>query len=327
MWGHKFHRGFESHSLRHISIAKQEIQQVSAPPQWLKKRIHITEQIEPMQGLLADLGLHTVCESARCPNIAECFGQGRATFMILGDVCTRNCKFCAVKSGTPSPPESDEPARVAQAVQRLRLRYAVITSVTRDDLPDGGASHFAQTIQQIRETAPKAAVEVLVPDFRGSWEAIQKVVDAEPEVLGHNVETVPSLYETVRPGARYNRSLRLLELVKSLDSRIYLKSGLMLGLGECKKEVTSVLEDLRKVGCDIITLGQYLRPTKAHVQVKRFIPPEEFQDYEALAKQMGFLAVAAGPFVRSSYQAEELWEKARSCRWADHLDSKRGGEA
>ncbi|MCK4591063.1 MAG: lipoyl synthase, partial [Candidatus Latescibacteria bacterium] len=251
------------------------------------------------------------CESARCPNIAECFGQGVATFMILGDVCTRNCRFCAVNSGTPPALDSDEPHRVAQAVQKLDLSYVVITSVTRDDLPDGGAGHFAETIQQIRIAMPHTPIEVLVPDFQGSRGALQTVVGAQPEVLGHNVETVPSLYRTVRPEARYARSLKLLELVKNLDSRIYTKSGLMLGLGESKEEILSVLEDLREAGCDILTLGQYLRPSKTHVEVKRFVPPEEFQEYKTAAVQLGFPAVAAGPFVRSSYRAGEFWEKAR----------------
>lgn len=281
------------------------------PPEWLRKRIHITEQIEPMQQVLTNLGLHTVCESARCPNIAECFGQGTATFMILGDVCTRNCRFCAVKSGTPLPLDSNEPHRVAQAVQRLNLNYVVITSVTRDDLPDGGAKHFAETIHQIRIAMPHTAIEVLVPDFQGSREALQTVVEAQPEVLGHNMETVPSLYRTVRPEAKYARSLRLLELAKDLDSRIYTKSGLMLGLGENREEIISVLEDLREAGCDILTLGQYLRPSKTHLEVKRFVPPEEFKEYETAAVQLGFPAVAAGPFVRSSYRAGEFWEKAR----------------
>ncbi len=281
------------------------------PPEWLRKRIHITEQIEAMQQLLTDLGLHTVCESARCPNIAECFGQGIATFMILGDVCTRDCRFCAVNSGTPLPMDSNEPHRVAQAVQRLNLSYVVITSVTRDDLPDGGAKHFAETIHQIRTVMPQTAIEVLIPDFQGSRGVLQTVVEAQPEVLGHNVETVPSLYRTVRLQAKYARSLKLLELVKKLDPRIYTKSGLMLGLGESKEEIISVLEDLRETGCDILTLGQYLQPSKTHLEVKRFVPPEEFQEYETAAVQLGFLAVAAGPFVRSSYRAGELWEKAR----------------
>ena len=281
------------------------------PPEWLRKRIHITEQIEPMQQVLTNLGLHTVCESARCPNIAECFGQGIATFMILGDVCTRDCRFCAVNSGTPLPMDSNEPHRVAQAVQRLNLSYVVITSVTRDDLPDGGAKHFAETIHQIRTVMPQTAIEVLIPDFQGSRGVLQTVVEAQPEVLGHNVETVPSLYRTVRLQAKYARSLKLLELVKKLDPRIYTKSGLMLGLGESKEEIISVLEDLRETGCDILTLGQYLQPSKTHLEVKRFVPPEEFQEYETAAVQLGFLAVAAGPFVRSSYRAGELWEKAR----------------
>lgn len=231
--------------------------------------------------------------------------------MILGDVCTRNCRFCAVNSGTPPALDSDEPHRVAQAVQKLDLSYVVITSVTRDDLPDGGAGHFAETIQQIRIAMPHTPIEVLVPDFQGSRGALQTVVGAQPEVLGHNVETVPSLYRTVRPEARYARSLKLLELVKNLDSRIYTKSGLMLGLGESKEEILSVLEDLREAGCDILTLGQYLRPSKTHVEVKRFVPPEEFQEYKTAAVQLGFPAVAAGPFVRSSYRAGEFWEKAR----------------
>ncbi len=277
------------------------------PPQWLRKRIHITEQIEPMQRLLRDIGLHTVCESARCPNIAECFGQGTATFMILGNRCTRNCKFCAIESGTPLPPDPQEPRKVAQAVQRLNLQYVVVTSVSRDDLPDGGASHFAQTIQQIRTAMAQTVIEVLVPDFQGSLKAIRTVVEAQPEVIGHNIETVPSLYQQVRPEAEYVRSLKLLESVKRLEPRIYTKSGLMLGLGESRGEVISVLRDLREVGCEILTLGQYLRPSKAHSEIKRFLAPEEFKEYQIVAEQMGFRAVASGPFVRSSYQAKQIF--------------------
>jgi lipoic acid synthetase len=273
-------------------------------PPWLKKKIEFAS-LKAMAAMTRDLRLHTICESAMCPNQSECFGRGTATFLIMGDKCTRNCRFCNVAHGRPEPIDMEEPSRVAQAVEQLGLRYAVITSVTRDDLEDGGAEHFARTIHAIRARNPGTKVEILVPDF---VHAIDRVVEAAPEVINHNVETVPRLYERVRPGADYERSLRLLEKVKAAGGNIRTKSGLMLGLGETREEVLSVMSDLRRVGCDMLTLGQYLAPSKDHLPVESYVHPESFRAYKTTAEDMGFLFVASGPFVRSSYLAE-AWLK------------------
>lgn len=266
----------------------------------------------PDQGVLSRMGkllrglrLRTVCESALCPNIGECFGRGTATFMILGDVCTRGCRFCAVRKGKPAPPDPKEPERVAEAARRLGLKHVVITSVTRDDLPDGGASHFVATIEAVRRRLPDATVEVLIPDFGGSLAALEQVIAAEPEVINHNLETVPRLYPLVRPGADYRRSLGILAWVKRRAPHIVTKSGLMLGLGEYPGEVEEVFVDLRRVGCDMVTLGQYLRPTERQLPVAEFVPPERFEAYKRRGERMGFRAVVSGPLVRSSYRAEE----------------------
>lgn len=261
-----------------------------------------------MKPYLRDLGLHTVCESAMCPNIGQCFGKRTATFMILGDVCTRACRFCAVTKGKPEPLDPTEPGKVAQAVRGLGLRHAVITSVTRDDLPDGGASAFAATIRAIHEQAPDTIVEVLIPDFRGSLEALRTVVEAAPQIINHNLETVPRLYPTVRPQAVYERSLQLLERVKQLDPALPTKSGLMVGLGETRDEVLSVMDDLRAVGCDMLTIGQYLRPSQWHLEVAEFVTPEMFAEYRRLGESKGFKSVASGPLVRSSFNAAEVFE-------------------
>jgi len=258
-----------------------------------------------MEKLLRGLHLHTVCESALCPNIGECFGRGTATFMILGDVCTRGCRFCAVRKGKPAPPDPEEPERVAEAARRLGLKHVVITSVTRDDLPDGGASHFVATIEAVRCRLPDATIEVLIPDFGGSLRALEQVIAAGPEVINHNLETVPRLYPLVRPRADYRRSLGILAWVKRQAPHITTKSGLMLGLGERPHEVEEVLVDLRRVGCDVVTLGQYLQPTERQLPVAEFIPPERFDEYRRQGEKMGFRAVVAGPLVRSSYRAEE----------------------
>jgi len=256
-----------------------------------------------------DLRLHTICESAMCPNQSECFGRGTATFLIMGDRCTRNCRFCNVAHGQPEPIDMEEPSRVAQAIEQLGLRYAVITSVTRDDLEDGGAEHFARTIHAIRALNPGVKVEVLVPDF---VHAIDRVIEAAPEVINHNVETVPRLYDRVRPGADYQRSMRLLEKVKTAGGTIRTKSGLMLGLGESREEVLAVMGDLREVGCDMLTLGQYLAPSKKHLPVQVYIHPGSFRAYKTAAENMGFSFVASGPFVRSSYHAEAWIEDQAS---------------
>jgi lipoic acid synthetase len=282
-------------------------------PPWLKRRIPGGEGFQSVQRLISEGGLHTVCQEAHCPNIGECFSQGTATFLILGDRCTRDCRFCAVAHGPLGPPDPAEPGRVAAAVRELGLRYAVITSVTRDDLPDGGAGHFAATMREVRRLNPAARVEVLVPDFQGSEEAVAAVLAAAPDVLNHNLETVPRLYPLVRPGADYRRSLQLLEQVRRSSPAVPSKSGLMLGLGEREDEVEEVLQDLLGAGCRLLTLGQYLQPSVNHLPVQRFIPPEAFESWRRRALRMGFTEVASGPLVRSSYHAGELFESV-SCR-------------
>jgi len=279
-------------------------------PDWLKKRIPSGQACTEVSSLLRDRQLHTVCQEAHCPNLGECFSRGTATFMILGDRCTRNCNFCAVHHDSPLPPDEGEPQRVAMAVEALGLRYVVITSVTRDDQPDGGAFHFAKTIRSIKARMPNTRIEVLVPDFQGSEWALKIVIEAKPDVINHNVETVPKLYPEVRPQADYKRSLQLLKRSKEIDHRILTKSGLMLGLGEDPEEVLNVLEDLLESGCQLLTIGQYLRPSSGHHQVIRFVPPEEFTQWGELASRMGFLAVASGPFVRSSFKAAEMFQTA-----------------
>jgi len=276
-------------------------------PEWLKLSPLDPAILNKMRRLMRDLKLHTICESAQCPNQTECFRQATATFMILGDTCTRNCTFCAVKKGKPLAPDPQEPKHLVAAVDKLGLRYVVITSVTRDDLPDGGASHFTQTIGAIHKYEPDIKVEALVPDFKGCLSALQTVIDACPTVLNHNVETVPRLYPQVRPQARYQRSLALLEQTKLLDSGLLTKSGLMLGLGEERQEVIAVMTDLRQAGCDVLTIGQYLQPSLRHYKLVRYVPPEDFAEYQNLGKEMGFISVIAGPLVRSSFHAADAY--------------------
>lgn len=264
------------------------------------------KQVYKVRNLLRRLDLNTVCEGARCPNLWECFTESTATFMILGNTCTRNCRFCIVAKGSPLPVDEKEPKRLARAVKKLGLKHVVITSVTRDDLADGGASQFFQTIVEVRSINPDVVIELLIPDFEGRKRAIKQVLEARPDIIGHNLETVPSLYGKVRPKASYERSLELLKLVKILQPDIYTKSGLMLGLGENEQEIFSVMEDLREIDCDILTMGQYLQPSRFHLEVRRFIPPGEFEKYRRVAEKMGFLFVASGPFVRSSYKAGEF---------------------
>lgn len=287
-------------------------------PPWLKKRLHPGKTPEAVRGLLKNLGLHTVCQEAKCPNLPECFAQRTATFLILGDICTRNCRFCAVSSGQPGPVDEDEPRRVAEAAARMGLKYVVITSVTRDDLPDGGSSHFARTISEVRRRTG-AKIEVLTPDFGGRREDILQVVSRRPDVYNHNIETVSRLYPEVRLQADYERSLSLLQIVKEEAPGILTKSGLMLGLGEEKDEVLEALRNLRKVGTDILTLGQYLSPSKDHFPIARFIHPDEFAQYKEKAQAAGFLAVASGPWVRSSFSAETLFANASFTRDAKCL--------
>ena len=277
-------------------------------PAWIKARAPMGEGYDRLRGLMRDLGLHTVCEDARCPNVGDCWNRGTATFMILGDVCTRACGFCAVKTGLPGlPPDPEEPRRVAEAVARMGLRHAVITSVNRDDQADGGASIFAACIREIRRRLPGCAVEVLIPDFKGDRDALQTVIDARPDVLNHNTETVPRLYRRVRPDATYARSL---ELLRRADERrrsgalpMKTKSGLMVGLGETREELRTTLSDLRRAGCDIATIGQYLQPHARRLPVERYYTPEEFDALRRDGEALGFLRVEAGPLVRSSYHA------------------------
>lgn len=261
--------------------------------------------MRPVRELLRELRLHTVCQSAQCPNACECFARGTATFLILGSVCSRSCGFCAVTRGAPAPPDPDEPPRVAEAAARLGLRHVVVTSVTRDDLPDGGSGHFAATIQAIR-SACAATIEVLTPDFQGSEACVRRVLEARPEVFNHNVETVPRLYPRVRPQAVYARSLEVLRFAAEAGRGVVAKSGLMVGLGESHAEVLAVMRSLREAGCRALTVGQYLRPSPHHLPIERFVPPEEFETYQHEAEALGFDAVAAGPFVRSSYHADAL---------------------
>ncbi len=312
-------------------------------PPWLRKRVPAAGEADRVRRLLAELDLETVCAGARCPNLPECFARGTATFMILGRSCTRSCRFCAVPSAPPGPPREEEPEAVAEAAARMGLRHVVVTSVTRDDLADGGAGHFARTVRAIRRRLPGAAVEVLVPDFLGRAADVETVCEAGPDVFNHNVETVPRLYPSVRPEADYRQSLAVLAAADRMlrerdgasravalpghraeeaaarpvraarqgrDRPRRTKSGLMVGLGETPDEVRRVLADLRRVGCGIVTIGQYLAPSSRHVPVARFVEPAEFEAWEAEARAMGFAAVAAGPFVRSSYRAKEVFAES-----------------
>ncbi len=272
-------------------------------PEWIRAKLPYGENYTNILGLMRGKKLHTVCEEARCPNLGECWGRGTATFMILGDICTRSCGFCAVKTGRPVGLDTDEPRRVAEAVTSMNLRHVVITSVNRDELNDGGASIFAETIRQIRIREPKCRIEILIPDFKGEKVALDIVVDSAPDILNHNVETVPRLYSIVRPQAKYQRSLEVLSYFK--ERGLVTKSGMMVGIGERPDEVLEVMKDLRKSNVDILTIGQYLRPTKEHLPIDRYVTPDEFSMYKQAGLEMGFKFVESGPLVRSSYHAEE----------------------
>jgi lipoic acid synthetase len=278
-------------------------------PDWIKVRAPTSPEYFRTRALLTELKLHTVCQEASCPNIGECFGHRTATFMLMGDVCTRNCPYCAVAHGKVRPLDPDEPRRIAEAVARLSLQHVVVTSVDRDDLPDGGAAHFAATARAIKSALPAARVEVLVPDFKGAHESVAAVVESPVDIYNHNIETVPSLYRKCRPGGRYHISLDVLAHAKKAASEqgreLLTKAGLMLGLGEERDELLGVLRDLRAVGCDILTLGQYLRPSADHLPVVRYVPPEEFAELKEITTALGFRHAESGPLVRSSYHA---WE-------------------
>ncbi len=276
-------------------------------PDWLKIKLQVNDSFMNVRNIVNSHKLHTVCEEAKCPNMSECWSRGTATFMILGDVCTRSCGFCAVKTGKPSWFDLEEPKRVAEAVKLMGIKHAVITSVNRDDLKDGGASIFAETIRQIRNLVPNCRVEVLIPDFKGDESALDIVIEARPDILNHNVETVPRLYKIVRPQAKYERSLKVLDYCKKHG--LVIKTGMMLGIGEKTEEVIEVMKDLRAIDVDILTLGQYLQPTKMHLPVDRYVPPEEFEILKRTGLEMGFKYVESAPLVRSSYHAEShiIW--------------------
>lgn len=278
---------------------------VTKKPPWIKVKGPSEKCLSDMKSMLDSLNLHTVCESAICPNVGTCFAKGTATFMILGNNCTRNCGFCSVKHGTPLPVDPEEPLHVAQAANMLNLKHVVITSVTRDDLPDGGAKQFAETIHQINQLLPDASTDVLIPEVRGLKENLKIVIDAKPTILAHNLETVPRLYKTARQYSNYETSLKILGWAKEIDPTIYTKSGLMLGLGETREEVLKTMEDLRRVTCDFLTIGQYLRPTPENIEVVEYIHPDIFTQYKEEGKRMGFRYIASAPFVRSSFHAEE----------------------
>jgi lipoic acid synthetase len=297
----KLHKGAAKTARIPIKIVPQE--RLRLPP-WIRVKSPSPEVME-MKGLLRRQGLHTVCEEAACPNLPECFGHGTATFMILGDLCTRRCPFCAVGHGKPEPPDTDEPAHLAEAVKTLQLKYVVITSVDRDDLRDGGAQHFVDCIRAVRVVSPATRIEILTPDFRGRPEiALGILGQALPDVMNHNLETVPRLYKACRPGADYAHSLRLLQAFKARYPQIATKSGLMLGLGETDGEILEVMGHMREHAIDMLTLGQYLQPSKDHLPVKRFVSPEDFKLFEQQASAMGFANAACGPLVRSSYHAD-----------------------
>lgn len=277
-------------------------------PPWLKKRIPPFQDILKIKTILEESSLHTVCEEARCPNLGDCFSSGTATFLILGRICTRTCGFCGVEHGCPSLPDETEPQRVAEVIEKMGLHYVVITSVTRDDLPDGGASHFAKTIQAIRSIDREMKIEILVPDFKGDLHSLKTVLEKGPDVLNHNLETISRLYPMVRPQADYHRSLELLKRAKEMVPNILTKSGFMVGLGEDPEEVLALLQDLREAQCDFLTIGQYLQPRPDRLPVVRFVTPEEFEKYKSIGEKMGFKAVASGPFVRSSFHAFEMFK-------------------
>jgi len=283
-------------------------------PSWFKKKMPDPAHLASMRALFQELSLHTICESAICPNLGDCFSRRTATFLILGHICTRNCAFCAVAKGVPGPLDENEPEHLVEAVDKLGLRHVVITSVSRDDLPGGGAPHFARTITLLKEKGNGLSIEVLIPDFLGSLFSIKTVVATRPDVINHNLETVPRLYPEVRPQADFQRSLKLLGQVKELDSRIITKSGVMVGLGETDDELLQTMQELRRVNCDLLTIGQYLQPSSSHHPVVKYISPEEFLEYERTGKDMGFRDVASAPLVRSSFNAAQLYARAKTER-------------
>ncbi|MBV8520564.1 MAG: lipoyl synthase [Acetobacteraceae bacterium] len=302
--------------LRHPEKAHRPDNPIQRKPAWIRVKAPSGPVYQETRALMRANSLVTVCEEAACPNIGECWSQRHATMMIMGDICTRACSFCNVRTGQPGELDRDEPRRVADAVARLGLKHVVVTSVDRDDLPDGGAGYFAAVIAAIREAAPETTIEVLTPDFLRKSGGAETIATAHPDVFNHNLETVPRLYPSIRPGARYYQSLRLLDQVKALAPTIFTKSGLMVGLGESKQEIMQVMDDLRIADVDFVTLGQYLQPTVKHAAVARFVTPEEFGEYAALARGKGFLMVSATPLTRSSYHADADFAALRAARYA-----------
>ena len=304
--------------LRHPEKAHKPDQSQPRKPRWIRVKAPNSAGYRETAKIMRENKLVTVCEEAGCPNVGECWSQGHATMMIMGETCTRACSFCNIATGKPLDPlDPFEPARVAQAVAKLGLNHVVVTSVDRDDIADGGAHHFAQTIRAIRRKCPSTTIEILTPDFlRAPKAVLEQVVEAKPDVFNHNLETVPSLYPSVRPGARYYHSLRLLERVKEMDASSFTKSGMMVGLGEKRGEVYQVMDDMRSAGIDFLTIGQYLQPTPKHHAIDRFVPPEEFEEYERAAYGKGFLMVSASPLTRSSYHAGDDFAKLREARLA-----------
>ena len=274
-------------------------------PDWLKVKIGGGENFAKIKSMLRSAKLHTICEEAKCPNIAECFGCGTAVFLILGDTCTRNCRYCNVKHGTPLPLNPNEPKNVAESVKQLGLKYAVITSVTRDDLKDGGASVFYEAVKEIKKLNNSCRVEVLIPDFKGDERALQTVIDAKPDVINHNIEVVEELFPEMRPQGNYKTSLELLKNIKKINKNMTTKSGFMLGLGESKEQIIKTMQDLRKASVDFLTIGQYLQPTREHFEIKKYYTPEEFNEFKKIAMDLGFAHVESGPLIRSSYHAEK----------------------
>lgn len=302
---------------RHPEKANRPDTEVMRKPSWIRVKAPTSKGYAATRKIVKDKGLVTVCEEAACPNIGECWEKSHATFMILGEICTRACAFCNVSTGLPQDVDAYEPAKIAEAVKEMKLQHVVITSVDRDDLSDGGAQHFVDVIQAIRTASPKTTIEILTPDFlRKPDAAVNAVIDARPDVFNHNLETVPRLYLSIRPGARYFHSLRLLEKVKERDPKQFTKSGLMVGLGETKEEVMQVMDDMRSAGIDFLTIGQYLQPTRKHAKLDRFVTPEEFKAYETIAKAKGFLLVSASPLTRSSYHADSDFAKLQAARRA-----------
>jgi lipoic acid synthetase len=304
----------DSRALRHPEKRERPETPLLRKPPWLRVRAPGSAGYLATRAIVKENGLVTVCEEAGCPNIGECWSVGHATMMIMGEICTRACAFCNVATGLPGPLDPSEPERVARAVSQMGLSHVVITSVDRDDLDDGGAAHFAAVVRAIRTAAPATTIEVLTPDFLRKGEAADAVIDARPDVFNHNLETVPRLYLAIRPGARYYQSLRLLERVKTRDPSMFTKSGLMVGLGEAKTEVMQVMDDMRVAGVDFLTIGQYLQPSRRHAAVERFVEPDEFAGYEAIARAKGFLMVSASPLTRSSHHAGEDFAKLRAAR-------------